>query len=704
MEPLPSLFSSPDFMTGAGAWSAGLSWLQAGADGLGALAYYAICCAALALLRHRADPACRRPLLLVGSLACLSGTSLLLGIPGLWLQGGWLTGGVKALTAVALLVAAVQAWRALPRLRAMPGLNRLLQANREMEEALEGHRRTEARLSKLALAVEHNPGMVLITDREGRIEYCNPSFLRISGYASEEMIGRRASPWNPDRIAPAARRAMWSALDQGEAWEGEILESDKHGDPYWCLEYVAPIRSEGGAVLHYIVMSQDITELKNSEEAIRQLAYFDPLTKLPNRALFKERLEQALRQAERGQCALALLHLDLDRFKNVNDSLGHDLADKVLAAVGERLRHSLREEDTLARLGADEFAVILPGLPHPVMAGAAATAIGEAMRRPFEVDGHSLFVTFSIGISLYPSDHEDQEQLLKMASAALHSAKEQGGGQYQYYKQIPQRGVGKTLALETGLRYALERGELEVHYQPKFDPASGRCCAAEALLRWRHPSDGLVPPGRFIPLAEETGLIVPIGEWLLREVCRQIGQWRSEGLDLAVAVNLSAQQFRQRNLLQRIDAILAETGADHARLEFEITESAAMGNPEQTALILRGMKGRGLALSIDDFGTGHSSLSYLKMFPVDYLKIDRSFVTDIDARADPRIVLAIIALAHSLDLAVVAEGVETREQFDFLKKHHCDLVQGYYCSRPLPPGELLQRLRRESAPRCSSPV
>lgn len=691
-------FFSQDLTPGQGAfpWDAGWFWLYVLSNAALVLAFYSAPLALAIFARHRSGASSRWLVPVGGTLAVLCGTGYLVEILSYWHPPHpWLAGTVRGLAAATAVLATVLGWLALPKLLARPSSERLIEANREMEAALVRCRQTETELRKLSLAVEHSPSMVLITDRHGRIEYCNPSFCKMSGYASEEMLGQRASLWEPERITPSARRELWSTLNRGEPWEGEILESTKQGAPYWCLEYVAPIRDETGAIAHFIVMSHDISELKDSEETIRRLAYYDPLTKLPNRAMFRERLEQAVEEALRTSGAFALLHLDLDRFNNVNDSLGQDQADQVLVAVSERLRHALREEDVLARLGGDGFAILLPGLRHPVMAGAAATAIGEALRPPFELDGHTLFITASMGISLHPNDHAEAEQLLKMAEAAMRSAKEQGRCQFRLYREVPNRSHGKTLALETGLRYALERGELEVHYQPKFELSSGLCLAAEALIRWRRPGHGLVSPGQFIPLAEETGLIIPIGEWLLRDACRQIGEWRVQGLDLAVAVNLSAQQFRQKNLLERIDAIMEETGVDRSRLEFEITESAAMKDPEGTADTLRRMKNRGLALSIDDFGTGYSSLSYLKMFPLDYLKIDRSFVLDIDGkREDPRLVLAIIALAHSLDLTVIAEGVETRRQLDFLKANHCDIVQGYFFSPPLPPQELLERLRK----------
>lgn len=692
IESLLSLFASPPFPARLDMpILPQLFWPNLVADGLLALAFYAIPFALWAFLRHRNDLPRRGPPLLLGGFALLCGSyhllhlwtpSLVDGIPAL---------AVKVAAALAALAAALRLRPVLAGLMDLPDSKQLLAANQALETALQAHQETAGEMRKLSLAVEHSPSMVLITDRDGLIEYCNPAFSKLSGFGRQEMMGRRASIWYPDRVDPAARRALWDKLKRGETWEGEVREQNKNGVPYWCLEYVAPIRDEQGRLIHYVVMSHDISELKQSEETIRRLAYFDPVTELPNRALFMERLREMLGESR----GFAVFHLDLDRFKNINDDQGHAFGDRVLAAVAGRLRQSLREQDILARLGDDEFALILPELSHPALAGAAATAIGAVMKEALVVDGHALFVTASIGISLYPADHADPEQLLKMADAALYRAKELGRNQYQFYKELPRRKDGeKNLALETGLRYALERGELEVYYQPKVEVDSGRCYAAEALLRWRRPGHGLVSPGQFIPLAEESGLIVEMGEWLLRAVCLQIAQWRDAGLDMAVAVNLSPHQFRQKNLLERIDAILEETGTDRSRLEFEITESTMMHDPQQAVDTVRRLKSRGLALSIDDFGTGYSSLSYLKLFPVDYLKIDRSFVQDIDAQqADPRIVRAIIALAHSLDIRVVAEGVETTGQFEFLKHHQCDLIQGYFFGPPMPADELMERAR-----------
>jgi diguanylate cyclase (GGDEF)-like protein/PAS domain S-box-containing protein len=669
--------------------------------------YCAIAWTLLLLSRHQIRRAVCSGIFRVSALVIFLGsTPYWLGIWNYWHPGTQFTGTVKVLTGVAALTAMALVWWLFFRVVYPPAKRFPDDVDQELTDLMEKHKQTEDELRKLSLAVEHSSSMVLIINTEGRVEYCNPAFCKVTGYGEQEILGRRASILKCRETNDAVSKELWSTLSRGESWEGELLERKKNGELFWCLKYFAPIFDEQGNVTHFVSVSHDITELKKSEETIRRLAFYDPLTKLPNRTLFRELLEQAQRYAMRDGTAFAVIYLDLDRFKNINDSLGHSAGDQLLVAVGQRLRQCLRRGDTVARLSGDEFAIILPGLQHPKMAGAAAATIQEAMNQPFEVAGHSLFVTASLGISLYPTDHSDIDQLLKMADAAMYNSKEFGRNQFQYYSELPHALSGEHLSLQTDLRLAVERGELEVYYQPKFEVDSEQCFTVEALLRWRHPVRGMVSPGLFIPIAEETGLIGSIGEWVLRTVCVQINKWKIQGVDLSVAVNLSAQQFRQKNLLDRIDAVLQETNVDRARLEFEITESAVMNSPERTAEILRSLKARGLTLSIDDFGTGYSSLSYLRMFPVDILKIDQSFVRGIGTpEGDTRIVKAIVALAHSLDLTVVAEGVETRAQLDFLKKLNCDLVQGYFYSPPLPVGELLYRLDSlKSRPPAAAPA
>ena len=430
---------------------------------------------------------------------------------------------------------------------------------------------------------------------------------------------------------------------------------------------------------------------KQAEERIRHLAHYDELTGLANRSMFSQRLSHALAQARRNGMQLAVLFIDLDRFKNINDTLGHEAGDSVLKEVAERLQGCLRESDTVGRLGGDEFVVLLEGIPQSMHCAEVAQKILTAVARPFALDTQEFHLTASIGISTYPADSEDVQSLLKNADIAMYRAKELGKNNFQFYSAQMNIHTLERLALESSLRGALERNEFLLHYQPKVDIRSGRIIGMEALVRWQHPTKGLIPPMQFIPLAEETGLIVPIGEWVLRTACARNKSWQEQGLPpLRIAVNLSARQFTHENLLQDVARVLNETGLDAAFLELEITESMVMHDPEHAIELLNKLKAMGISISIDDFGTGYSSLSYLKRFPIDSVKIDRSFIRDLPLDGDDAaITQAIIAMAHGLKLKVIAEGVETGEQLSFLRAHKCDEMQGYYFSKPLPEHEFI---------------
>jgi diguanylate cyclase (GGDEF)-like protein len=465
-------------------------------------------------------------------------------------------------------------------------------------------------------------------------------------------------------------------------------------------------RDADGRVWRVTGTVQDITERKLAEEQIRHLAYYDGLTGLPNRLLFGERLAQALATARRQGKMLATLCFDLDRFKRINDTLGHSVGDQLLRAVAERLRRSVRESDllgwnepraegeALARLGGDEFILAFAEVARVDDVARAARRVQELLAEPFRLGGHEAFVSASIGISVFPHDGDDAEALLKNADTAMYHAKDAGGNQFQFYAQSMNASALERLELENALRRGLERAEFRLHFQPQVDGPDGRVIGAEALVRWHHPELGLVAPGEFIPLAEESGLIVPLGEWVLRAACAQACAWRDAGLGLGrVAVNLSGRQFRQKNLLEVVRRILAESGADPQLIEIEITESVVMQNAEDTVGTLAALKAMGLRLAVDDFGTGYSSLSYLKRFPLDVLKIDRSFIRDVTCNADDAaIAKTIIAMAHSLRLEVVAEGVETAAQAAFLAAHGCQIMQGYLYGRPLPAEEFQARL------------
>jgi diguanylate cyclase (GGDEF)-like protein len=508
---------------------------------------------------------------------------------------------------------------------------------------------------------------------------------------------RAAEIYRDGRPLPASEMPMQRAIATGREvldMEMEVMREGRHVAT--ILGYAAPLFDESGQTRGAIGASLDITERKRAEEQIRSLAYQDSLTGLPNRLLFGDRLRVAVAQAHRLGHRLAVLFLDLDRLKVINDSLGHSVGDRMIAEVGQRLRTCVREGDTVARLGGDEFTLLLPGISQAVDVAKVADKVLEVLRAPVEVDGRELYVTASLGISVYPEDGRDAETLLKNSDTAMYRAKDQGRDGYQLYTSAMNATALERLALESSLRKALAHGELVLYYQPVLDLPSGRVHGVECLLRWQHPERGLISPGEFVPLAELTGLILPMGPWTLREACRQAKAWQGGvAPDLTVSINLSARQFQQRDLAEQVGDALEEVGLLPRLLEIEITETNAMQHAESTIRTLRELKALGVRLSIDDFGTGYSSLSYLKRFPIDTLKIDQSFIRDIGTDPDDAaIATAVIAMARTLELDVVAEGVETEEQLRFLADHGCDRIQGYVFSPPVPAercGELLAR-------------
>lgn len=457
--------------------------------------------------------------------------------------------------------------------------------------------------------------------------------------------------------------------------------------------YSSPVLGPNGKHYGRIWTFRDITDRKAAEERVQFLAYYDALTKLPNRALLQDRLENALANARRRKDRVALLFLDLDRFKIINDSLGHSVGDLLLQEVAERLKKEARELDTVARLGGDEFLVVLAGVKEPGDAAIVAARIVERMTAGFSIQGHDLRVTCSLGISVFPENGTDSETLVKNADAAMYSAKENGRNTFRFFTEDMHVQAVERLTLSNSLRQALDNQELFLEYQPQMDIATGRVTGLEALLRWQHPEVGLVPPDRFIRIAENSGLIMSIGEWVLRTACLQCRQWQDEGLPaVPVAVNVSAIQFRQEGFCELIRRILQETGLAPQYLELELTESLLLSNADVTSAVLANLKDMGLKLAIDDFGTGYSSLSYLKTFPVSRLKIDRSFIRDVAVNPDDAaITTAIISMAKSLNLKVIAEGVENEPQMAFLRTHHCDEIQGYYFSKPVSADEVVEK-------------
>ncbi len=558
-------------------------------------------------------------------------------------------------------------------------------------------KKTEENLRKLSRAVEQSANAVMITDRNGVIEYINPWFSRITGYALEEIVGKTPRILRSGETHPETHKRMWDTILSGKEWTGELHNTKKNGETYWCLETISPLKNESGEVSHFVAVTEDISQRKQTEQTIRHLAFHDPLTGLPNRRLFNDRLHQAAARRHRSDNAFALMLLDLDRFKTVNDTLGHDIGDALLKAVATRLLGATREGDTLARMGGDEFAVLALEVSQPEDVARLAEKVFTILKEPFHLYGHDLYVTTSIGVTLYPADSNDAEALIKNADIALYRAKDLGRNNFQFFTGDMNASLMHRLRLESAMRWAVEREELMLQYQPQIDVETGKIHGTEALIRWHHPEFGMVSPAQFVPLAEETGMIIEIGEWVLRRACAQAKQWEREGAPMRVAVNLSARQFHQGDLADTIAGILEEFELSPSLLEVELTEGILMEDTNQTAAILERLHRMGVQISIDDFGTGYSSLSYLKRLPIQVLKIDQSFVRDIHTDPDDRaIVMAVIALAHSMKLKVVAEGVETQEQFAFLREYNCDIMQGYLFSRPVSGEDVLGLLRSDA--------
>ncbi|MFJ4393532.1 phosphodiesterase DibA [Pseudomonas sp. NPDC089396] len=531
---------------------------------------------------------------------------------------------------------------------------------------------------------------VLVTDRQGVIVHVNRAFMRITGYQQDEVLGQRPSKFKSGRHGVAFYQQIYTTLAEKGEWSGEIWNRRKSGEIYPQWQTICAIRDDSGELTHYVAVFSDISAIKHSEQELAFLAHHDPLTGLPNRLLFNDRVEQALAAAEANKRGCALLLLDLDHFQSINDGLGHTIGDQLLKLVGDRLHDLLGNGVTLARLGGDEFAMLAENCQEVGQAGKLAQSIIERLREPFEFEGHRLFISASVGISLFPSDALGAEQLLRNADSALFKAKANGRACYALYTEELTAHAQHRVETAGELRRALEQDELRVFYQPVFDLFSTRMVGVEALVRWQHPQRGLVPPGEFIPIAERTGLIADIDAWVLRRACRQMVQWQEEGRDLAfVAVNLSSRLFGQRDLYRQVAEVLHETGLDPALLELEVTESAVMEDPEVALEQLHRLRELGLSLAIDDFGTGYSSLLRLKRLPVQKLKIDQGFVAGLPLDDDDiAIVRVIIALARSMGMQVHAEGIEQAEQARFLLEQQCQLGQGYWFGRPVPAEDL----------------
>ncbi|BCB28621.1 hypothetical protein SKTS_35070 [Sulfurimicrobium lacus] len=541
---------------------------------------------------------------------------------------------------------------------------------------------------------ESNEG-ILISDAENRILAVNRRFSEITGYREDEVVGRNPSIIRSDRHDAGFFEDMWTTINETGHWMGEIWNRRKNGEVFPVLQSISVIRDRHGILTNYLGVFADITNSKESEERILHLTNFDALTGLANRGLLIDRMNQAIIHARRAQRLVAVIFLDLDRFKLINEGLGHAAGDALLKEVAERISGFVRPGDTVARLGGDEFVVVLSDMAGEDDAALLARELMRVLAVPTTVAGQDIVVTASLGTALFPKDGDAAEALLENADVAMYRAKELGRNSVQFYAPEMNARMLERLELEAGLHRALEQHEFLLHYQPKVELERGRVIGGEALIRWRHPVIGMIAPGDFIPLAEETGLIVQIGEWVIETACQQIKARQTAGLaEVSISVNLSGRQFQQENLVQLVKQALAQNDVAAQHLELEVTESAIMQNPERTIAILRELKEVGVKLSLDDFGTGYSSLNYLKRFPIDTLKIDRSFVRDITSNPeDAAITNAVISLAHSLKLSVIAEGVETEAQLEYLRRNQCDQMQGFHFSRPLPPEDFAEMLR-----------
>jgi diguanylate cyclase (GGDEF)-like protein/PAS domain S-box-containing protein len=544
------------------------------------------------------------------------------------------------------------------------------------------------RLSDRAIEVSVNP-IIITTDAAAgaKIVNVNPAFERVTGYSREEVIGRNCSfLQGKDRNQPELEKVR-TALAEGRDCHVLLKNYRKDGSLFWNDLYLTPVRDQStGAVTHFVGVQHDVTQTRRYAEELEHQANHDALTGLANRSLLRDRLDQALVYAQRHGRLVMVAFVDLDDFKMVNDSLGHSAGDQLLRVVGERLSRCVRRGDTVARLGGDEFVLVLSDQGLEDSQHGMMDRVIAAVSQPCEIEGQELRVTCSIGVSVYPHDAKDAETLLRMADTAMYRAKDVGRNNFQFHTKELTARISDRLALDAGLRRALDRGEMFLNYQPQYDLKTGRVIGMEALIRWDHPERGVLPPAPFIELAEDNGLIVPIGAWVIHMACVQNKALQEAGLPpIKVGVNLSARQFRQKGLVKAISAILQDSGLDARWLELELTESMVMDSADEVIKTLWELEQMGVGLSVDDFGTGYSSLSYLKRFPVHRLKIDQSFVRDIGTDADDTaIVQSVIALGHALKMTVVAEGVETAEQLAFLRQAGCDEAQGYFFGRPMP--------------------
>ena len=571
----------------------------------------------------------------------------------------------------------------------------------EIKAARAALQRSEARQRLAATVVDNTMEGVVVTDAHSRILSVNAAFTRLLGYTEEELLGKTPRVFKSGRHDKAFYEAMWSSLTETGYWQGEIWNRRKNGEIFPEHMSLSAVRDPAGEITHYVCMFTDISEEKAQQRQLEYLAHNDPLTGLSNRTWFGHQLELAVQEAGASGEHIAVLLLNLDRFKDVNDSYGHTTGDEVLKHIARQVQSALRPGDVLGRLAGDELAVVARNLRHADGAAAMARHLIRAVAEPWRSpDGLEVVAGVSVGICMFPEHAGTTELLLQGAHAAVYGAKARGRGAWCFFHEAMTQAARERLELESRLRLALAQGHLQMYYQPQMDIATGRIQGAEALVRWNAPQEGLISPARFIPVAETSGVIGPLGEWVVREVCRQGQQWREAGLPpLTLALNVSPRQFHLTDLAGCTAAALLASGFPAALLELEITESALAERTEEARQVLVRLRELGVRIAVDDFGTGYSSLAQLKRFPIDVLKIDQGFIRDIpQSEDDMAISAAIIAMGHSMGLSVLAEGVETEGQLAFLRERGCDAYQGYLCSRPVPADEFVALLRAQAEP------
>ncbi|WP_419799573.1 MAG: putative bifunctional diguanylate cyclase/phosphodiesterase [Terasakiella sp.] len=561
--------------------------------------------------------------------------------------------------------------------RLVPAIERELREVKMRKERLG----EQATLRKLFRAVEQSPISIMITDGKGRLEYVNPHYEQVTGIGRKEVLGQLPDILAGDFVSLEQNAAVWEAVNNGKEWRGEFCNQRKNGELFWENASVAPIRDENGVLTNLLISKEDITYRKKTEEKLYRQANFDELTGLPNRGLILDRLGQALRRSDN----VALMTIDMDNFKKVNESLGHSFGDQLLVMASLRLKNCLDNNYGIGRVSGDEFAIVMSDISRIGDVENVVRDVLDAFSAPFDINGHELFVTISAGLTVCPEDGNEPSILFKNAEAAMRLAKEDGRNGFRFFRPNMNRAAEERLVMEAWLRKALEKEELTLYYQPIVEPKTGRIAGAEALIRWLHPEKGLIPPDKFIPLAEETGLIVSIGQWVIETACQALKELHASGFEgLYIAVNVSPQQIWSQTLVDVVKNALVEYEVPRGSLVIEVTESVCMAETETTLTALKAMSDLGVRLAVDDFGTGFSSLNYLKRYPFNILKIDRAFISDLpDSNDDAALVNAMLAMGHSLGLSIVAEGVETEEHVAFLEERDCDLLQGYYFNPPM---------------------